>query len=314
MSTHRSPDGPFFRETGRSRQFQLFFSEESDAILLPTLTMTPGFGEVLTGTVVMENRSRAGNRGQMVPYVPVALGLPTNPWRKGATPLVADLADGALTARIPLGFAGRFREGDDLVVHSTAAQHAENLGAITGINTDSTAFAEISFTIPVTAAAGFLVSNAACVYVAGSFVATLAADCAADATSLTLANESTEGLAVGDELVVVASNANAVSVGAVTGLAVGVSTTSVAFTTAPGTVMATANHAMCYVRRPGLVKAEGVLTRNREGGEGEFGMPSDIHTPICFGKATLYRAVMGNLDAAAMRDLGMKTRAEFAWF
>ena len=314
MTTHRTPDSPTFVETGRTRQLQLFFSNESDSILLPVLTLTPGFGEMLTGTVVAENRSRAGNQGQMAPYVPTALDKTTSPWGKGSTPLVADVADGALTARIPLPMANRFVLGDDLVVHSTAAQNAENLGAITAIDVSSGAYADITFTIPVTNASGFTVANTACVYVASSFVATLTADVALDGTSLVLANDTTEGLAVGAELVVAATDVDAVSVGLVKSLTVGATTTAVEITTAPGSILATANKAMCYVRRPGLVKAVGVLTRNRETGEGNIGAPTHIHSPICFGKATLYRAVMGNLDAAAMDDLSMKTRAEFAWF
>lgn len=312
---HHTPDGPHYLETGRTRQFQLFFSDESASVLLSDSVMTPGFGEVLTGTVLGENRSRAGNRGQLVPYVPAGFTDRPSPWETvGRAPLVSDLAEGATKARLRYEHAGRFQTGDDLVVHSKANQHAENLGAITDIDISSGAYAEVTFTIPVTVAAGFTVANAACAYVATSFVASLGADCAADATSVSIPNEMMDGLVVGDELVLVADNRDAVSVGAVKTLTPGAATTAVEVTTAPGAIMATANHAMAYVRRPGLSKADGVLTRAREAGSGGVGSPSDIHVPVVFGHATLYRNVMGNLDAAAMADLGMRARGNYVWF
>jgi len=140
---------------------RLFYSVR-DIALIKDKTFAPGYGVVKAGTVVSVNSSAAGNKGTLVPYVPVysKLTLGTSS-AVGVSPIVQDGVTGSV--KISLEDSYKYVVGDDLVVENNAGEGPLAMGAITAIDrTTDTRFATL--TVGAYTATNVTVAKAAYVY------------------------------------------------------------------------------------------------------------------------------------------------------
>jgi len=136
---------PWMIELGRSKDELLFHSERARATI-PTLMMSPGYGPIPIGTVMAENKSAAGNSGQLFPYAPADFSdVATNMWaRLGRMFLIEDGEATTNTIKVSLPDSYKPVIGDELIIDDDTTP-PEDLGAITDI-TRGMAYATITVT------------------------------------------------------------------------------------------------------------------------------------------------------------------------
>jgi len=314
-----TPTTPHYARTGRTRIREVMHSLEEYAVIA-TVMIVAGFMEMLPGLVLSRNRSRGGNKGLFVPYIPNTYTNVNSPFMVGRSFVLADVADGDTTLMIDIEDSRRLVVGDDLVIDDSDTA-CENLGAIVSIVTTSGRYATVTFTNPVTAAAGFLVSKSANVYVNTGWCATVAANVDALATTFTVANTRIDELAEtgmvlkkGDTMVLVDDGTDAENLGAVTDIARGATNTTITVTTATAGTFTTADNAIAYVLRDNNAWAECILTRNRDGGDNGLPNVSSIMASAAFKQVSFYTNALGNLDTNAMADLGAKKIQDITYF
>lgn len=111
---------------------RLFYSE-SDLALRKDKTCSAGYGLLKAGTVMAVNISAAGNKGQLVPYVPVYGSITFGGVSAiGIAPLVQDGVSGSFKVSIEDSY--KFAVGDDIVCGNTAGDYLVNNGAISAID------------------------------------------------------------------------------------------------------------------------------------------------------------------------------------
>lgn len=119
----RNGEGPGYK--------RLFFSRRDQA-LIKDKTLAPGYGVLAAGTIMAENISAAGNKGLLVPYVPVfgsmVLGADS---AIGVAPMVANGATGFVY--VSNDDAAKFVIGDELYYQNTAGDGLVACGAISAI-------------------------------------------------------------------------------------------------------------------------------------------------------------------------------------
>lgn len=141
---------------------RLFFSQREIA-LIKDKTFAPGYGVIKAGTVVSVNASAAGNKGMLVPYVPVfgkiVFGTDS---ATGIAPLVQDGVSGSF--KVSINDSYKFIVGDDLILQNTTGDALTNVGAISAIDrTTDTRWATI--TVPAYTATNATVAKGSYVFV-----------------------------------------------------------------------------------------------------------------------------------------------------
>ena len=121
----------------------LFYSQ-IDIALIKDKTIAAGYGYLKAGTVMAENISAAGNKGKLVPYVPVYSKVVFGALSAiGIAPLLVDGVTGHL--KVSLSNSYKFVVGDNLYYQNTTGDGLVDCGAITAIDrTTSTLWADIS--------------------------------------------------------------------------------------------------------------------------------------------------------------------------
>lgn len=310
----QNPTGPHYAKTARTRMRRFFHSAEALATLF-TVMVCGGFGELFAGMILGINRSRGGNKGLFVPYVPNTYTATSPTINAGRTFTMGDVADGATTCTIPYDQMTRFKAGDDLIIDDNTTA-AENLGAIVSVVATTSYYATITFTNPVTAAAGFLLANQANVYVNTGWCASTVANVAIADETLTVVNTRMDelrisglDLAVGDALTIVSSAVDAEALGTVTTIVRGATNTTIGFSKSGGAVaaFAIATGSMVYVIRDNISYARTMLSRHGDAGDANMASVTSIPMPAIFGGVyAVYTEALGNSDANALSDLGLK--------
>jgi hypothetical protein len=141
---------------------RLYFSQREIA-LIKDKTISAGYGVLKAGTILATNLSAAGNKGQLVPYVPVfgkqVLGTDT---AKGIATLVQDGVSGNFKVSVVDSY--KFVVGDDLVVQNTTGDALTNIGAISAI--DRTGDSRwVSITVPAYTATNMTVAKGSYIFV-----------------------------------------------------------------------------------------------------------------------------------------------------
>lgn len=113
---------------------RLFYSQRENALIL-NKTLAPGYGVLKAGTVMMENNSTAGNKGLLVPYVPVTgsqIAALNNNAAIGISPMVVDGTSG--TVYISVQNSYRFVVGDHIIYQNVTGNGLVDCGVITAID------------------------------------------------------------------------------------------------------------------------------------------------------------------------------------
>ena len=119
---------------------RLYYTQVENAIIL-NKTFAPGYGILKAGTVVSQNTSAAGNKGKLVPYVPVYgshIAALNNEAAIGIAAMVANSATGHVYTSIVDSY--KFIVGDQIYFQNTSGDGLVDCGVITAIDrtTDST--------------------------------------------------------------------------------------------------------------------------------------------------------------------------------
>lgn len=121
----RNGEGPGYK--------RLFYSVR-DIALIKDKTFAPGYGVLKAGTVVSENTSANGNKGLLVPYVPVygnQIATLNNNAAIGIAAMVANGSSGSVFVSIADSY--KFVIGDQIYFQNTAGDGLVDCGAITNI-------------------------------------------------------------------------------------------------------------------------------------------------------------------------------------
>lgn len=113
---------------------RLYFSQPEHA-LIKDKTFAAGYGVLAAGTVVSENTSAAGNKGKLVPYVPVygnQVAALNNDAAKGVAAMVANGTSGHVY--VSLADSYKFVVGDQLYFQNTSGDGPVDCGVITAID------------------------------------------------------------------------------------------------------------------------------------------------------------------------------------
>lgn len=133
----RNPEGPGIR--------RLYYSQAEHA-LIKDKTCAPGYGVLKAGTVMSVNTSAAGNKGMLIPYVPVygnQVAALNNDAAKGIAPMVQNGATGHVYVTIADSY--KFVVGDQIYYQNTAGSGLVDCGVITAIDrTTNPLIADIS--------------------------------------------------------------------------------------------------------------------------------------------------------------------------
>jgi hypothetical protein len=124
---------------------RLYFSQAEHA-LIKDKTCAPGYGVLKAGTIMAVNTSAAGNKGMLVPYVPVfgsqVAGLNTDA-AKGVAPLLQNGVSGSVVVSIADSY--KFAVGDQIYYQNASGSGLVDCGVITAIDrTTNGSFATIS--------------------------------------------------------------------------------------------------------------------------------------------------------------------------
>ena len=260
-----------------------------------TVTLTMAFGVIMAGMVLAINRSRAGNRGQAVPYVPRIRNVMNPDHMLGLAPLFADVAADGKVVRMMSGMAKRFTAGDDMVLEADNLPPAF-MGAITGI-VHQGEFADITGSFP--AGDAYTTANHASVRVMTGWVADLEADVAETATSVSIAKTAFDPAFVkpGEPVCVAdTDNGGGSASAAISWIEDAGTTMTLHLTSQIGTAATTANGGVIFIQ--GCNHADGILPEERSAttAPGMGGM--------VWARATAKAPSLPNLDAAAVRDMG----------
>jgi len=143
---------------------------------------------------------------------------------------------------------------------------------------------------------------------AGSVVNTTANSTGKNAV---VANANAVGLKVGQTLVIVDDDSDAVNIGTITSITKGSTNTTIAVSNVPTGTFTTDADAMIYVYTPTMQTAVCILGRERNTGYGKLASANTAYGQGIFKNAKLKRAALGNIDADAVNALGAK---EFAGY
>jgi hypothetical protein len=120
---------------------RLFYSQRDIALIL-NKTLAPGYGVLKAGTVLAQNISAAGNKGLLVPYVPVygdmVFGTDA---ALGVAPMV--LNGSSAKVYVSLQDSYKFVVGDQLYFENTTGDGLVDCGVITAITRTDARYAEI---------------------------------------------------------------------------------------------------------------------------------------------------------------------------
>ena len=151
---------PYVVHSTESDYRRLFYSRPEQA-LIKDVTLSPGYGVLIAGTVLALNKSAAGNYNKYMPYNKTTANA-ADPTQVGRAFLVQDAGTSTIVY-VTQNDSYKFVVADDLCIDDDNTSD-ENLGAITSIDrTTYTQMAIIHFTTSISG--DFDVSQNACVFV-----------------------------------------------------------------------------------------------------------------------------------------------------
>lgn len=301
----RMPDGPALYRSGMTDSWPILKSSR-DLASIDTASLVPGYPVLQRGVLLSQNRARAGKHiGKYVPYAPEVYGGQSAAPQiaAGRAPVLETVASGAKVVKVLLEHAKRFAIGDDLVICQKGSL-PENLGAIQSINLSTGPFGILTASNPTSK--DFTTANEAFARVSTGWAATVTADLTDAATSCKIANKDVdlELLVPGKTLFLASSTVAAKAVGTIVSVLPGTAETTIGFSSATGVALTTATGVMAYIG--GCRRADGILLDERNPGDGSGGDGGMGN--ICFGRADVVLASLGNIDNEAVQDLGGKIR------